>query len=190
MTRLKERQQQLRESAIIDAMQSLLARQGYAATSMDDVAAELGVSKATLYLHFKSKSELALRVISRRMEASAATIQALDPGLPAIERVRQALLAGLRARVEMGAALLVLPPELYADRSFQAAERKLMQAGSTLIGEAQRAGSIRGDLPPALINEFVSNIFNIDFERLMRQHLDPDKAAEQVLDLVMRAIQP
>lgn len=190
MTALTERQNQLREQAIVEAMTELLARQGYAATSMDDVAAQLGVSKATLYLHFKSKNALALRVIIGQIEAAEADIRALDPALPAIERVLRTLRSSIRRRAALGAAQIQLPPELYGEAAFQAAERKVAKAGSALIKEAQRAGDIRTDLPPALIHEFVSNIFNLDFERLVRDGASADALSEQVIDLVMRAIRP
>ena len=190
MLPLKERQYQLRETAIVEAMYDLLARQGYAATSMDDVAAQLGISKATLYQHFKSKAELALRVIVQQIEAAAADIRSLDPTLPALERVRRSLQAGIRRRATLGAAQVQLPTELYADPAFKAAERQVAQAGSALIQEAQRAGDIRADLPPMLINEFISNIFNLDFERLARGGANLDALSQQVIDLVMRAIRP
>lgn len=186
----KQRQHQLRESAIVDTMQDLLLRQGYAATSMDDVAAQLGISKGTLYLHFKSKAQLALSVIIRQIEAAEADIRTLDPSLPAVERLRRALLAGLRRRATMGRAQIELPPELYADAAFQAADRKVFKAGNALIRQAQRAGDIRTDLSPALLNEFVSNVFNLDFERLAREHVDLEAASTQVVELVMRAIRP
>ena len=42
--------------------------QGYAATSMDNVAAAAGVSKATIYAHFSSKEDLFSAVIIGRCE--------------------------------------------------------------------------------------------------------------------------
>ena len=54
--------------AIIDvAMQEFLAR-GYAATSMDRVAAAAGVSKATVYSHFKDKEGLFIGMIQHMRE--------------------------------------------------------------------------------------------------------------------------
>jgi AcrR family transcriptional regulator len=43
---LRERWHQLRATAILDAMRDLMAARGYAATSMDELAAHLGISKA------------------------------------------------------------------------------------------------------------------------------------------------
>ena len=49
---LKERQWKLREDAILDAVAELLSTKGYNAMTMDDIANLVGISKATLYLHF------------------------------------------------------------------------------------------------------------------------------------------
>jgi AcrR family transcriptional regulator len=51
-----------RES-ILDAARTLLARQGYRKTSMEDVGREAGLSRRTLYLHFADKRDLFLATI-------------------------------------------------------------------------------------------------------------------------------
>jgi len=52
------------ESILKGAMQEFLAS-GYAATSMDRVAATAGVSKATVYRHFRDKQELFAALIQQ-----------------------------------------------------------------------------------------------------------------------------
>jgi AcrR family transcriptional regulator len=47
-----------RRRALLDAAARAFARGGYAATSLDDVAAEAGVSRVLIYRHFQSKTEL------------------------------------------------------------------------------------------------------------------------------------
>jgi AcrR family transcriptional regulator len=47
-----------RRRALIAGATRAFARNGFAATSLDDVAAEAGVSKVLIYRHFESKSEL------------------------------------------------------------------------------------------------------------------------------------
>lgn len=51
-------------AAILDAALRLLINRGYAATSIEAVAAEAGVSKATIYRRWTSKEELALEVVA------------------------------------------------------------------------------------------------------------------------------
>ena len=45
---------QARESAIIDTVNRLLAENGFEAMTVDEVAAEVGIAKASLYKHFSS----------------------------------------------------------------------------------------------------------------------------------------
>ncbi|HSV29036.1 MAG TPA: TetR/AcrR family transcriptional regulator, partial [Candidatus Omnitrophota bacterium] len=54
--------------AILDAAQEAFLESGYANTSMDTVASRAGVSKATIYAHFKGKDELFGAIILRKCE--------------------------------------------------------------------------------------------------------------------------
>ena len=56
--RFKDQTFKLRENAILDATTKLLAAKGFDLITMDDVADEVGLSKPSLYKHFKSKEDL------------------------------------------------------------------------------------------------------------------------------------
>ncbi|KIL97592.1 Transcriptional regulator TetR family [Paramagnetospirillum magnetotacticum MS-1] len=71
MTRTRSKPSAKRE-AILDAAQRLFLVEGYAATSMDAVAAGAEVSKATIYAHFEGKDQLFAAIMHRRCEASFA----------------------------------------------------------------------------------------------------------------------
>jgi TetR/AcrR family transcriptional regulator, fatty acid metabolism regulator protein len=64
---LKDRQRAERERLILDAAEELLAEKGYHEMSIDEIAARVGVSKGTVYLHFSSKEELVLAQLERGM---------------------------------------------------------------------------------------------------------------------------
>ena len=49
---------ELAKKRIIDAAYSIFYKRGYHNSTMDDIAGEVGVSKASLYSYFKSKEEL------------------------------------------------------------------------------------------------------------------------------------
>ncbi len=51
--------------AILDATDRLLAQYGYQKMTIDDLAKEVGIGKGSIYLHFKSKEEIALSHIDR-----------------------------------------------------------------------------------------------------------------------------
>jgi AcrR family transcriptional regulator len=58
-----------KHGAILDAARAVFSRDGYAASSVDDVAAEAGIAKGTVYLYFKSKEELYLAALLRDVKA-------------------------------------------------------------------------------------------------------------------------
>ncbi len=53
------------KSAILDATDRLLAGNGYKKMTIDDLAADVGIGKGSVYLHFKSKEEIVLSHIDR-----------------------------------------------------------------------------------------------------------------------------
>lgn len=66
---------------IADAAMRLFARYGYKRSSMDDIAREAGLSKATLYLHFKGKDDVfraMLVLLARRVESRSRDVLEMD----------------------------------------------------------------------------------------------------------------
>ena len=51
----KDQAFKLREDSILDATTGILATKGFDLMTMDDVANLIGISKPSLYKHFKSK---------------------------------------------------------------------------------------------------------------------------------------
>ena len=65
---------------ILDAADRLLARYGYKKMTIDDLANEVGIGKGTIYLHFKSKEEVALARIDRIIERLKQQLQSIVQG--------------------------------------------------------------------------------------------------------------
>jgi len=63
MTPQPDRAQERRQQ-IMDAALACFARKGYHKTTMDDIVAESGLSKGTLYWYFRSKDELFLSLVN------------------------------------------------------------------------------------------------------------------------------
>src|SRR5882757_4236481 len=57
-----------KRAEIVAIAQQLFFREGYAGTSMSQLAAAVGGSKTTLYNHFQSKEELLLAVVQDVVE--------------------------------------------------------------------------------------------------------------------------
>jgi AcrR family transcriptional regulator len=67
-----------RREQILAAATRAFARSGFAATSLDDVADEAGVSRVILYRHFESKADLYRAVLDRASARLAAAVGAAD----------------------------------------------------------------------------------------------------------------
>ena len=63
----KQRMLAAREDAIVQAVNRLLAEKGFEAMTVDEVAAQVGIAKASLYKHFPSKEDLAAAAMVRVM---------------------------------------------------------------------------------------------------------------------------
>lgn len=68
---------------IIDAAYGSFWRAGFARTSVDGIAAEAGVTKRTLYAHFRSKDDLLAAVLVHYNELAAARLKHIGGRMPA-----------------------------------------------------------------------------------------------------------
>ncbi|MGC8667404.1 MAG: TetR/AcrR family transcriptional regulator [Chthonomonadales bacterium] len=78
---------------LLHAARELFYRNGFIATSVDDIIAAARVSKSNFYYHFKSKEELGLAVLDqRRCELEGLLAGSLqNENLPPMERVKRFL---------------------------------------------------------------------------------------------------
>lgn len=89
------------KDAILDAADRMLARHGYRKMTIDGLAAEVGIGKGTIYLHFSSKEEIVLSHIDRiieRLKSRLSLIAARD--LSCEERLRSMLIERVMFRFD------------------------------------------------------------------------------------------
>ena len=87
--------------AILDATDKLLARFGYKKMTIDDLAAEVGIAKGSIYLHFKSKEEIALSHVDRIIERLCVRLAEIaEQDLSAEERLRKMVVERVSFRFE------------------------------------------------------------------------------------------
>lgn len=77
---------------ILEAALELFAQSGYLGTSMSDIAARLGITKAALYKHYAGKQEILDRIVQRMNELDAARAAAYEMPGAAAEGFAQAYL--------------------------------------------------------------------------------------------------
>lgn len=67
----KDRERAAREDLIVEHARRLLARDGFQDLNLDELAASVEYSKGTIYLHFETKEDLALAVVTRTLKEQA-----------------------------------------------------------------------------------------------------------------------
>src|SRR5438034_10288616 len=82
-----------REDQVRAAALRLFKEKGYHATSMRDIASEVGINKGSLYSYIRSKEDLLIPVFERAMGVLLAQIEAItaDSGLRPTERLKRAI---------------------------------------------------------------------------------------------------
>jgi AcrR family transcriptional regulator len=151
-TPYRVKQLQMREEAILDAAHVLLGKYGYDAMTMDDVAAEVGIAKASLYKHFESKEKLAAKTMVRLFDRTVVELSAQSPAKTAYEKLRDILEWALRERLKGGIPHLpstssALEQSLMTDEPYLASLLTLNAALSNLVNAAKDEGAISKDLP-------------------------------------------
>jgi TetR/AcrR family transcriptional regulator, regulator of autoinduction and epiphytic fitness len=85
----KEQQFKVREDVILDVVTKLLANKGFDLMTMDEVAFEVGLAKASLYKHFESKEILAAAAMTRMLDQTIAMTTALaSSDIVAIDKLK------------------------------------------------------------------------------------------------------
>jgi len=79
---------QVREDAIIQAVNRLLSEKGFDAMTVDEVAAQVGIAKASLYKHFASKEDLAAAAMVKVLRQLSDLCASLSEDAPPLENLR------------------------------------------------------------------------------------------------------
>ena len=148
----REQMHQAREDAIIQAVNRLLAEKGFDAMTVDEVAAEVGIAKASLYKHFPSKEDLAAAAMVRVMLRALAFLDSLDTSARPIDLLKA--VARWTMEVQLAGEMPSLPSENSALRGALMVNTDymdgLMQVSDRLGGwieAAQADGSLNRNLP-------------------------------------------
>ncbi|MGG1551328.1 TetR/AcrR family transcriptional regulator [Paenibacillus ferrarius] len=68
-----------RKAQIVELTLQLMRSKGYVAISYDDLAKQLGVTKASIHYHFEKKEDLGAAVIERIIRSLHRTVQSTEP---------------------------------------------------------------------------------------------------------------
>ena len=152
----KDQAFKLRENAILDAATSVLGSKGYDLMTMDDVAGAVGISKPSLYKHFKSKEDLVGEALIRLIDGAIDFLAQQDDTLSPKGKLATLLEWALRVRLDGGLPFLPSTSAHVRDmlmRNLKYVTRVLKLNGQIekLVLAAQKNGELDAALPSDVI---------------------------------------
>ena len=164
MPKISLAQEQQRRAQILAAAMTCFARQGYRATSMDDVVRESGLSVGAIYSYFASKEDLFLALSDDRAEQTLAYLNEVfrRPG-PMADKSREAVDYFFRQLSDDQVPLARVNVEFLSEaaKSERIKERQQRRCESIrqfirwLLTDAQQRGEVRADVDVAAAAELM-----------------------------------
>jgi AcrR family transcriptional regulator len=187
-TSFKQQMLKAREEAIVQTVNRLLAEKGFEAMTVDEVAAQVGIAKASLYKHFSSKEELAAAAMVLVMRRAQAFINDLPDEVPDLDKLKAVVKWTLE--VKLAGDMPSLPSQNSTLRATLIANKDymdgLMEVSDRLGGwieSAQEAGQLNPALPAiAILYTFFARACDPVLEFLKMGGLYQD---EQIVQMVL-----
>ena len=150
--------------SLLEVAVTVFNERGYEATTMEDLARRLGITKSAIYHHVSGKDELLRLAIDRALDGLfevAARAQA--SGGPAIDRLEHLLrgsVAVLADRLPFVTLLLRVRGNTEIERNALARRREFDHLVADLVRQAEADGDIRPDVDPAIIARLLFGMVN------------------------------
>lgn len=179
------RKGELSGDRLLEIAAVLFRDQGYASTTMRDIAQAAGMKAGSLYYHFQSKDQILDLVLERGLGEAIDNLEtalaALPPTATFAERLGAAVTAYLRTMAEFGVytvasrQLLNSIPESIREKHL-ARRGDLDQIWADLLEEGRRSGAIPKKPSPGIVRLFLLGALNWSSE-----WIDPQrKSAEEL----------
>jgi AcrR family transcriptional regulator len=150
--------------SLLDVAVAVFNERGYEATSMEELAARLGITKSAIYHHVPSKVELLRLALDRALDALFAVTE--EPGAltgPAIERLEHVVRGSIRVLTDelpFVTLLLRLRGNSDVERAALGRRREFDGIVTGLVRAAADEGSVRPDVDPAVTSRLLFGTVN------------------------------
>jgi AcrR family transcriptional regulator len=149
---------------LLDIAVEAFNERGYDATSMEELASRLGVTKAAIYHHVPSKVELLRLALDRALDALVAVTD--EPGATtgrAIDRLEHVVRGSVRvlaAELPFVTLLLRLRGNSEVERAALQRRREFDRFVTGLVRAAEEEGDVRPDVDPAVTSRLLFGTVN------------------------------
>lgn len=187
----EEKKAQTRER-LLDAAIDVFARHGYAGATLDDIAAEAGLTKGAVYSNFESKEDLFFALMARGLPADLTVL--MDESRPLVDRVVDFALAGARmaqSRKARDYTSLELEFALLARRSPRARSlvRNIQESTRERLGAFLEEQAAREGRTLPMDGESFATVLLATLRGLLQQRLyDPKAISEDLIADTVRLL--
>ena len=187
---LRARKKQRTRSGLIEAGVDLFLDQGYDATTIDEIAAQVDVSPRTFFRYFAGKEDIALAKGAELDELVVETLRDRPAAEPPLTALRAAVLTMVRGSATSEGVtrflrtqhLINKTPTLLAGNLRRAAETE--ERLTALVAERQGVDPA-ADLRPRVLVGVVYAALRIGMEAMCA---DPSRELERMIELIDQAI--
>jgi AcrR family transcriptional regulator len=150
--------------SLLDTAVAVFNERGYDATSMEELATRLGVTKSAIYHHVSSKVELLRLALDRALDALFAVTE--EPGAssgPAIDRLEHVVRGSVRVLTEQlpfVTLLLRVRGNSPVEEAALARRREFDRVVTDLVRAAEEEGGVRPDVDPAVTSRLLFGTVN------------------------------
>ena len=150
--------------SLLDVAVAAFNERGFEATSMDELALRLGITKSAIYHHVPSKVELLRLALDRALDALFAVTE--EPGATtgrAIDRLEHVVRGSVRvlaAELPFVTLLLRVRGNSDVERAALQRRREFDRFVTDLVGAAEEEGDVRPDVDPAVTSRLLFGTVN------------------------------
>lgn len=194
----KERARLQREQEILRTAARMIRDNGYGNLNMDELAEKVGISKPTLYQHFKGKDDMVAKTMLQTMHEMEAHMHELEgTALEKLEHVMRYMLDahadpdGLSVAIVQDTAT-TLKHLTNGSEDMQVVQKRVGDMLYAWVDQAKAAGDIRADMPSLVVlGAMFSSLSILRSPDVMRDHTTPtDDLIEQIVTFFLRGITP
>ncbi|MGK5114726.1 MULTISPECIES: TetR/AcrR family transcriptional regulator [unclassified Geodermatophilus] len=150
--------------SLLDVAVEVFNERGYDATSMDELAARLGITKSAIYHHVSSKVELLRLALDRALDALFAVTE--EPGATtgsAIDRLEHVVRGSVRvltAELPFVTLLLRVRGNSPVEQEALQRRRRFDRIVTDLVRAGEEEGDVRPDVDPAVTSRLLFGAVN------------------------------
>ncbi len=177
-----------RQRIILQGAAPVFARRGYHAATIDEIAADAGVAKGSVYLAFNSKEDLFFALFEDFARGAMSGLDAAAGSTDAIQALETAIL-GAAEEIDRNEAMIPLTLEFWSVCGVEATRerfgrqfREMFEAYHAPLVELLRAGESRGEIKAGLpLDAIVSAALSMIDGLIVQQWAIPGVRVSDVL---------